>query len=97
MATRDGARAIGLGEVTGSLEPGKQADILVVKTNRPHLVPLYAPPSHIVYTIRGADVDTVVVGGKILLKDRRPTTLDQEKIMARVVEIADLIKAARGT
>jgi len=92
MATLDGARAIGLGDETGSLEPGKQADILVVKTNRPHLVPLYAPASHIVYTMRGADVDTVVVGGKILLKNRRPTTLDQERIMAKVVEIAKRIK-----
>lgn len=92
MATLDGARAIGLGEVTGSLEPGKQADILVVKTSRPHLVPLYAPPSHIVYTMLGADVETVVVGGKILLKDRRPTTIDTERIMARVIEIAKRIK-----
>jgi 5-methylthioadenosine/S-adenosylhomocysteine deaminase len=92
MATRDGARAIGLGDVTGSLEPGKQADLIVVNTHRPHLVPLYAPYSHIVYAMRGADVTTVIVGGKILVKDRRPLTLDQERVMARVCAIAGRIK-----
>lgn len=92
MATRDGARAIGLGDVTGSLEPGKQADLIVVNTASPHLVPLYAPHSHIVYAMRGADVTTVVVGGKILVKDRQSVTLDQERIMARVGEIAEQIK-----
>ncbi len=91
MATLDGARAIGLDNVTGSLEPGKQADCIVVKTTSPHLVPLYAPPSHIVYTMRGADVATVVVGGNILVKDRRPVTLDQERIIAKVIEIAGRI------
>jgi len=92
MATRDGARAIALGNVVGSLEPGKQADLIVVDTASPHLVPLYAPHSHIVYTMRGADVTTVVVGGKILLKDRQPVTLDQERILARVREIAEQIR-----
>jgi len=92
MATRDGARAIGLGDVTGSLEPGKQADLIVVNTAKPHLVPLYAPHSHIVYTMRGADVSTVIVGGKVLVKDRQPFTLDQERIMARVSEIAEEVK-----
>jgi len=95
MATRDGARAIGLGDVTGSLEPGKQADLIVVNTDRPHLVPMYEPHSHIVYTMRGADVNTVVVGGKILVKDRQPVTLDQEEIIARIADIADQIRKGR--
>jgi len=92
MATRDGARAIGLGDMTGSLERGKQADLIVVDAASPHLVPLYAPHSHIVYAMRGADVNTVVVGGKILVKDRQMITLDQERIIARVGEIAEQIK-----
>lgn len=92
MATRHGARAIGLGDVTGSLEPGKQADLIVVNADRPHLVPMYAPHSHIVYAMRGADVVTVVVGGKVLIRDRQPVTLDRERILARVGEIAAEIK-----
>jgi len=95
MATRDGARAIGLGDMTGSLERGKQADLIVVDAASPHLVPLYAPHSHIVYAMRGADVNTVVVGGKILVKDRQPVTLDQERIIGRVAEIAGQIMKGR--
>lgn len=96
MATLGGARAIGLGDITGSLEPGKQADLIVIRTDQPHLVPLYTPASHLVYAARGADVATVVVAGRILVKNRMPLTLDQEKIMARVAEIAAEIKGAMG-
>jgi 5-methylthioadenosine/S-adenosylhomocysteine deaminase len=93
MATIDGARAIGLGHMTGSLEPGKQADIIVVKTSQPHLVPLYSPVSHIVYSMRGADVSTVVAGGKILIRNRKAVHLDQERILGKVMEIAGKIKS----
>ncbi len=92
MATIEGARAIGLGDTTGSLEPGKQADLIVVKTTGPHLVPLYAPESHIVYSMRGSDVSTVIVGGKLLVRDRHPVHLDQERIIGKVLEIAGRIK-----
>lgn len=93
MATINGARAIGLGNVTGSLEPGKQADIIVVKTSQPHLVPLYSPESHIVYSMRGADVSDVIAGGKILVRGRQPVYLDQERIIGKVMEIAGKIKS----
>ena len=93
MATINGARAIGLGDVTGSLEPGKQADIIVVDTAAPHLTPLYAPESHIVYSVRGGDVSNVVAGGKLLVKDRQPVYLDQERILGKVMEISGRIKS----
>ncbi len=81
MATIDGARAIGLGDITGSLEIGKQADIILIDTQRPHLVPLYHPESHLVYSVRGADVVYTIVAGQVLVADGRLTTLDIEKIM----------------
>ena len=69
MATIEGAKAIGVDHVTGSLEPGKKADIIIVDIKKPHLVPMYNPFSHIVYSARGTDVRDVIVNGKMLVKD----------------------------
>ena len=88
MATSEGARVLGLEGQIGTIEKGKKADLVVVDMNRPHLVPLYHPVSNLVYSASGADVKDVVVDGKILMKDRIFHTLDAEKIMARVREIA---------
>ncbi|MGA9755993.1 MAG: amidohydrolase [Desulfobaccales bacterium] len=76
LATREGAQVLGLGEITGTLEIGKAADLIVVDVNQPHLTPLYDPYSHLVYAARAADVRHVMVGGRWLLHDRRFTTLD---------------------
>ena len=76
LATREGARVLGLGDITGTLEIGKAADLIVVDVNQPHLTPLYDPFSHLVYAARAADVRHVMVGGRWLLSDRQFTTLD---------------------
>jgi len=76
LATREGAQVLGLGETTGTLTPGKAADLIVVALNQPHLTPLYDPYSHLVYAARAADVRHVMVGGRWLLSDRVFTTLD---------------------
>ena len=55
MATIEGARALGLADRIGSLEPGKEADLIVIDTRQPHLTPLYHPASHLVYSARGGD------------------------------------------
>jgi 5-methylthioadenosine/S-adenosylhomocysteine deaminase len=93
MTTIEGARALGLADRTGSLEPGKQADIIVIDTDKPHLTPLYHPASHLVYAVRGSDVATVLVNGQILMQDRQLKTIDLEAAMAAVVEISEEIKA----
>jgi 5-methylthioadenosine/S-adenosylhomocysteine deaminase len=87
MATIDGARAIGLGDRIGSLEPGKKADLIVIDTNQPHLTPLYHPASHLVYAARGSDVSDVMVNGKMVVRCRQLLTLDTQQIMATVREI----------
>jgi 5-methylthioadenosine/S-adenosylhomocysteine deaminase len=92
MATIDGARALGLDGVTGSLEVGKQADIIVVDTRKPHLTPMYHPASHLVYAVGGSDAAATVVAGRVLMKDRRLLHLDSEKIMADARQIADGIR-----
>jgi 5-methylthioadenosine/S-adenosylhomocysteine deaminase len=68
MATIDGARAIGLADRIGSLEIGKQADMIVLDTRSPHLTPMYHPESHIVYAAGGADVRHVLVAGRPVVR-----------------------------
>ncbi len=92
MATINGARALGLDQVTGSLELGKRADIIVVDTSTPHMVPMYNPYSHIVYSATGNDVSTTIIDGRVVMKDRKVLTMDVDAVMEDVVEIAALIR-----
>ncbi len=87
MATINGAKAIGLDKSIGSLEPGKQADVIVIDVRKPHLTPMYNPASHIVYAAAGADVRHVTAAGKILVRDGKLLTMDLDDVMEQVVEI----------
>jgi 5-methylthioadenosine/S-adenosylhomocysteine deaminase len=93
MATLGGARALGLEDQIGSLEPGKRADIVIVGLGEPRLHPLYDPVSHLVYAAKGADVRDVVVEGKVIMRDRRVLTLDEGKILATADRVRDRISA----
>ncbi len=84
LATREGARVLGLEDQTGTLTPGKEADLIVLDLNQPHLTPLYDPFSHLAYAARAADVRHVMVRGRWLLFDRRFTSLDWPEIAARL-------------
>jgi 5-methylthioadenosine/S-adenosylhomocysteine deaminase len=94
MATMGGARAVGMAERIGSIEPGKLADLVVIDTRRPHLSPIYEPVSHVVYAAAGADVQHVLVGGRFLVRDRQLTTIDIESAMADVSAIAAKIRSS---
>lgn len=89
MATTDGARALGLSDVTGSIEPGKKADIIILDMRKPHLTPMYNPVSHIVYAVRGRDVTTSVINGKLIMEERKLLSLDISKIAGKVMKIAE--------
>ena len=93
MATIGGARAIGLGKHIGSLEAGKQADVIIIDTIKSHLAPIYHPESHIVYAAKSSDVRDVVVDGRVRVRNRNVLSLDVNEIMARVREIAADIKS----
>jgi 5-methylthioadenosine/S-adenosylhomocysteine deaminase len=82
MATIGGARAIHMEKEIGSLEPGKKADVIVLDLDAPHAVPLYQLYGQIVYSLVGSDVRTVVIGGRIVMLDRRVLTLNQAAIVA---------------
>ena len=92
MATIQGAKALGLQDITGSLEIGKQADVIIIDTRKPHLIPIYSPVSHIVYAAQGSDVQDVFVNGRILIKDRKLLTVDLENIIENVIRFSENIK-----
>ena len=91
MATIEGAKVLGLDGLTGSLEAGKKADIVVLDIGKPHLTPLYNPVSHLVYAASGADVDSVWINGRRVLKERKLLTVDVEAVMDRVRHISERI------
>ena len=97
MATMGGARVLGLERAIGSLESGKRADLIVVGVNRARQTPLYDPISHLVYASRGDDVETTVVNGQVLMRDRKVRTLDETSVLAEANRLAVGIKQAVQT
>jgi len=83
MATIEGAKALGMGEITGSLEKGKKADVIILDTKKPHLTPMYNPFSHLVYSARGNDVTHCIINGQLLMEDRKLLAIDLYGIMEK--------------
>jgi 5-methylthioadenosine/S-adenosylhomocysteine deaminase len=89
MATRNGACALGMESEIGSLEVGKKADVIILDCESPHMWPLlsgeiFNVPEQIVYSANAADVATTIVDGKILMLDRKVTTLDEKSVRSEV-------------
>jgi 5-methylthioadenosine/S-adenosylhomocysteine deaminase len=80
MATIEGAKALLWEKKIGSIEIGKDADLVIVDLRKPHLRPLFNEVSHLVYSAKAADVDTVLVKGKIVMENRKVTTVNVQKI-----------------
>ena len=94
MATIGGARALGLDTQIGSLEPGKRADIIIVSMSAARQTPMYDPISHLVYVTRGDDVQTTIVNGKVLMRNRKVLTLDGAAVLKESRTWADKVRAA---
>jgi 5-methylthioadenosine/S-adenosylhomocysteine deaminase len=94
MATRDGARVLGLESRVGSLEKGKKADVIILDLDQPHLIPLYNIYSQLVYAARGADVTRVIINGRTVMKDRKLLTLDLKEILSRANRFAETLRSA---
>jgi len=92
MATIDGARTLGLDGEIGSIEIGKQADLILIDTRKPHLTPIHHPASAVVYAAKGSDVQTVMVAGRLLVRDRRVATIDPEEALHQVARISGVLK-----
>jgi cytosine/adenosine deaminase-related metal-dependent hydrolase len=81
MVTIDAAKALGIDSMTGSLEPGKRADVILVDMFRPHLVPMNMPAYRIAYFANGNDVSTVIVDGRILRRDRQVLSVNEPEVL----------------
>ena len=94
MATIGGARVLGQQARVGSLEAGKRADLIIVSMSKARQTPLFDPVSQIVYASRGDDVETTIVNGKILMRDRKVLTLDEARVLSDARAAADLVRKA---
>jgi len=92
MATRWGAEALGLGQITGSIEKGKAADLVVINLEKPHLTPIYDIYSHIVYSVRASDVETVMVAGKVVVEEGKLSSGSESGIIARARDWGEKIR-----
>jgi 5-methylthioadenosine/S-adenosylhomocysteine deaminase len=93
-ATLDGARALGLGDLVGSVEPGKRADLVVVDLERPHLTPVHDVHALLVFAAGRDDVRDVLVDGVPVVRDRRSTRLDEPALLAAARERGAAARAA---
>jgi len=94
MATSGGALAIGLADSVGSIEVGKRADVIQVAFDDVHHIPTYDVISHLVYVTDEQDVTSVVVDGKVLMREREMLTIDTERVRAEANALAAKIQAA---
>jgi 5-methylthioadenosine/S-adenosylhomocysteine deaminase len=93
MATIGGARALHMEDRIGSLEAGKLADLVVIDTDRPAMVPLYDVYSALVYAATPGDVRTTVVHGKVVVDERRVVSVDGAAVRAKMREIGRRVTA----
>jgi 5-methylthioadenosine/S-adenosylhomocysteine deaminase len=96
MATREGAKTLGLDEQIGSIEVGKRADVIIVDRDRPHLAPGPDPYSTLVYAVRGSDVRSTIVDGEVLVDDFAPVRVDRAQLAAAARAAARELVARLG-
>jgi 5-methylthioadenosine/S-adenosylhomocysteine deaminase len=86
MATIEGARAVHLEKEIGSLEAGKKADIILIDLDKPNAVPIYDVYAALAYALKGSDVRTVIIGGKIVMRDRKLLTINEDQVLTKARE-----------
>lgn len=92
MATKGSARALHMDDKIGSLETGKLADIIVVDTKAPNMVPVYSPYAALVYGANGANVRHTIVDGVILMEDRQLLTVNENEIIQDAQRLAEKVR-----
>jgi 5-methylthioadenosine/S-adenosylhomocysteine deaminase len=96
MATIDGARALHMDKEIGSLEKGKKADLIVISLDEPNAVPMYDIYAQIAYALKASDVETVMIGGRLVMKGHKLLTVDEEATIAKAREYRKTIAASLG-
>jgi 5-methylthioadenosine/S-adenosylhomocysteine deaminase len=97
MLTLNGAKALLLDSEIGSLEVGKRADIVMFRINRPEWVPLFNPVSNLLLSSSGDAADTVIIDGKMVMENRRMSTLDEDDLLERAQKTAEDVADRTGT
>lgn len=94
-ATSGGATALGAASAIGSLSAGKKADCIVLDMDQPHLTPCYNIPSHLVYSARGGDVVHSVINGRIVMRNRQLTTIDEQAVLAAMQIVVKKLRSGQ--
>src|SRR5467141_1234229 len=96
MATIDGARALHMEKEIGSLEKGKKADLILIGLDEPNAVPMFDVYAQIAYALKASDVQTVMIGGRVVMRDRKLLTVDEQAAIAKAREYKKAIAASLG-
>lgn len=96
MATIDGARALHMEKEIGSLETGKKADVILIGLDEPNAVPMYDIYAQLAYALKASDVETVIIGGRVVMRDHKLMTLDEKQAMEKAREYKKSIAASLG-
>src|ERR1700681_272823 len=94
MATIDGAKALHMEKEIGSLERGKKADIILISLDEPNAVPMYDVYAQLAYALKGSDVETVVIGGRVVMREHQLLTVKEEEVFAKAREYQKKVAAS---
>jgi len=94
MATIEGAKALHMEKEIGSLEIGKKADIILIGLDEPNAVPMFDVYAQLAYALKGSDVETVVIGGRVVMRDKKLLTLNEPEILAKAREYGKRVEAS---
>jgi 5-methylthioadenosine/S-adenosylhomocysteine deaminase len=96
MATINGAKALGMADEIGSLEPGKRADVIILNMWSPEWIPNYSEVQNLVYSADGRSVETVYVNGRLIMENRKVLTVDENEVIARCMELSEKLLQRAG-
>ena len=96
MGTSDGARALHMEKEIGSLELGKKADLILIRLDRPNAVPIYDIYAQLAYALKGSDVETVIIGGRVVMRDQNLLTVKEDEAISKAREYKKSIAASLG-
>ncbi len=88
MATINGAKALRLGDITGSIEKGKRADLSILRLDMPSMMPVNNMKAALCYSANGSEVDTVLIDGKVVMEHREMKTIDEERVYHEISRIS---------
>ena len=94
MATIEGAKALHMEKEIGSLETGKKADLILIGLDAPNAVPMYDVHSQLAYALKSSDVETVVIAGRVVMRDKKVLTVDEPAAIAKAREYKKKIEAS---